>query len=133
MQSENGMLLENISKLQKLLSDTQDNSDVQRIETEKLVRNYENQLETMSAVSSRVSSRGERETPKSFGYDAQNVDKLRRDLQEVSRVNDRLKMQNQELVAEIKDRENDENKFSQQVTNTLNITSLLTLSNRLSF
>ena len=112
---DNEILKENIFLLQKMLSENQDASDLQRIEQDKIIRGLENQIETMSVASSRVSSKGEKDTPKHFGFGQPNVEKMRQDMMELSKMNERLKLQNAELVAEIKDRENDENKFATQV------------------
>jgi len=114
---DNEVLRENIHKLQRMLSDTQDSNDIQKIEQEKIIRNLENQLETVSVVSSRVSSKGDRDkdSSKNLGVDQQIVEKLKRDMAELSKMNERFKLQNTELVAEIKDRENDENKLTSQV------------------
>ena len=116
---DNEVLRENIHKLQKLLAEEQDSSDLQRIEQEKIIRALENQLETVSVVSSRsrVSSKGDldKTSAKSMTFDQTTVEKLKKDIAELSKMNERLKLQNAELVAEVKDRENDESLLTSQV------------------
>ena len=102
-----------------MLAEEQDSSDLQRIEQEKIIRALDNQLETVSVVSSRsrVSSKGDldKTSAKSMTVDQTAVEKLKKDIAELSKMNERLKLQNAELVAEVKDRENDESLLTSQV------------------